>query len=68
MRTDVAKFGGSSNCQRAAAPYSVAGWDGVTPQLGRGEGSLFVTQKRPFFVDGRIAKRPLCAARMERAP
>ena len=67
MRTDAAKSGGSSSCQRTAACYSVACWDGVTPQLGRGEGGLFVTQKRPFFVDGRIAKRPLCAARVERA-
>ena len=62
-----AKFGTRGSCQRAAARHSVSRWYGVTPQVGRGEGSLVVTQKRLFFVDGRIAKRPLCAARMERA-
>ena len=67
MHTDVANFGGSGGCQRAAASYSASRWHGVTLQVGRGEGSLFVTQKRLFFVEGRIAKRPLCAARMERA-
>jgi hypothetical protein len=40
---------------------------GARRRCHRSRSGLVVTQKRLFFVEGRIAKRPLCAARMERA-
>jgi hypothetical protein len=40
---------------------------GVRRQCRRDVSGLSVTRKGLVFVEGRIAKRPLCAARVERA-
>lgn len=67
MPTDFARLIGIGACHRAAARYSAARQHGVMRQRCHGEAGLLVTQKRRFLMDGRIAKRPLCAARMVRA-
>src|SRR5438128_1240572 len=64
MHMDVANFGESGSCQSAAACYSASRWYGVTLQVGRGEGSLFVTQKRLFFCVWQDSKASaLCCTR-----
>jgi len=67
MRPDISQSRNVSGCHNGAARLATAGGLGARRQCHRGVSGLFVTQKRPFFVEGRVAKRPLCAARMERA-
>ena len=67
MRPDISQSRNVSGGQNGAARLATAGRLGARRQCHRGVSGLFGTQKRLFFVEGRIAKRPLCAARMERA-
>jgi hypothetical protein len=67
MRPDITKSRKVGGRHNEVAHVATASGLGARRQCHHGVSGLFVTQKRLFFVDGRIAKRPLCAARMERA-
>jgi hypothetical protein len=67
MRPNVSHSRTVSGSHNRAARLSRSHMLGARRQCHRDVSGLFVTQKRLFFVEGRIATRPLCAARMERA-
>jgi hypothetical protein len=67
MRPDITKSRKVGGRHNEATHVAIAGRFGARGQCHRGVSGLFVIQERLFFVEGRISKRPLCAARMERA-
>lgn len=67
MRPGISQSPNVDGGHDGAAPLATEGRLGARGRCHRGVSGLFVIQNRLFFVEGRIAKRPLCAARIERA-